>query len=147
MAYHLQNPHFSHDFPSRAHPKTAIPAAAPTTPRRPARSPLRPRPQRHHAENRQSYQHLNHDQSSLRLTRPLSQIAGPPDHFFRLRPYNPPMKRPNILVITTDQQSANALSCAGNPYLHTPAMDSLAAHGIRFDLAYAANPICVASRT
>lgn len=55
--------------------------------------------------------------------------------------------RPNILIITTDQQWAGAMSCAGNPDLHTPAMDSLAERGMRFDAAYVANPICVPSRT
>lgn len=55
--------------------------------------------------------------------------------------------RPNILVITTDQQSADALSCTGNPHLRTPAMDRIAAEGTRFERAYCANPICVPSRT
>ena len=35
-------------------------------------------------------------------------------------------QRPNILVIITDQQNASMMSCAGNPYLKTPAMDNLA---------------------
>ena len=35
--------------------------------------------------------------------------------------------RPNIVVIITDQQSATMMSCAGNKWLKTPAMDSLAA--------------------
>ena len=55
--------------------------------------------------------------------------------------------RPNVLVITTDQQWGGALGCAGNRHLHTPAMDSLAASGVRFEAAYTANPICVPSRT
>jgi len=56
--------------------------------------------------------------------------------------------RPNILLIITDQQSADAMSCAqGDRYLRTPHMDSLAARGMRFTRAYAANPICVPSRT
>jgi len=55
--------------------------------------------------------------------------------------------RPNILVITTDQQWADAMSCAGNPYLNTPAMDSLARDGMMFEAAYTANPICVPART
>jgi len=54
--------------------------------------------------------------------------------------------RPNLLVIITDQQHAGMLSCTGNPYLHTPAMDSLAAEGTRFELAYCANPVCIPSR-
>jgi arylsulfatase A-like enzyme len=46
----------------------------------------------------------------------------------------------------TDQQHAGMMSCAGNPDLKTPAMDSLARDGIRFTNAYAANPVCVPSR-
>jgi arylsulfatase A-like enzyme len=53
---------------------------------------------------------------------------------------------PNILFIMTDQQHAGMMSCAGNPDLKTPAMDSLARDGIRFTNAYAANPVCVPSR-
>jgi len=56
------------------------------------------------------------------------------------------LERPNILFIMTDQQSAGMLSCAGNPYLQTPAMDRLAASGVRFERAYATNPVCVPSR-
>ncbi|MHC4181338.1 MAG: sulfatase-like hydrolase/transferase, partial [Planctomycetota bacterium] len=55
-------------------------------------------------------------------------------------------RRPNILLIITDQQHAGMMSCAGNKYLKTPAMDSLAAGGARFEMAYAANPVCVPSR-
>jgi arylsulfatase A-like enzyme len=55
-------------------------------------------------------------------------------------------KRPNILVIVTDQQSATHMSCAGNPYLRTPAMDSLASSGVRFERAYCTDPVCVPSR-
>ena len=55
-------------------------------------------------------------------------------------------KRPNILFIFTDQQSAAMMSCAGNSYLNTVAMDSLAARGVRFDRCYCTNPVCVPSR-
>ncbi|MFH1717751.1 MAG: sulfatase-like hydrolase/transferase [Planctomycetota bacterium] len=54
--------------------------------------------------------------------------------------------RPNILFIMTDQQSAAMLSCTGNKWLKTPAMDKLAASGIRFERAYACNPVCVPNR-
>jgi len=54
--------------------------------------------------------------------------------------------RPNILFIMTDQQHAGMMSCMGNKWLKTPAMDRLAASGIRFDRAYASNPVCVPSR-
>ena len=54
--------------------------------------------------------------------------------------------RPNLLYIVTDQQHAGMMSCTGNKYLKTPAMDSLAANGARFERAYASNPVCVPSR-
>ncbi len=56
-------------------------------------------------------------------------------------------KKPNILFIMTDQQHARMMSCAGNEWLKTPAMDSLAKDGIRFERAYCSNPVCVPSRT
>jgi arylsulfatase A-like enzyme len=56
-------------------------------------------------------------------------------------------KKPNILFIMTDQQHAGMMSCAGNEWLSTPAMDSLARDGIRFERAYCTNPVCVPSRT
>ena len=55
-------------------------------------------------------------------------------------------QRPNILFIITDQQHAGMMSCTGNSYLNTPAMDSLARCGIRFERAYVANPVCVPCR-
>jgi choline-sulfatase len=54
--------------------------------------------------------------------------------------------RPNIVYIFTDQQSATMMSCAGNDDLETPAMDSLAAEGVRFERAYCGNPVCLPSR-
>lgn len=57
-----------------------------------------------------------------------------------------PARRPNIVFIFTDQQHAGMMSCTGNPYVKTPAMDSLAAAGARFERAYCANPVCVPSR-
>lgn len=54
--------------------------------------------------------------------------------------------RPNIILIYTDQQHANMMSCAGNPYVNTPAMDYLAENGMRFTRAYTVNPVCVPAR-
>ncbi|PHR95944.1 MAG: hypothetical protein COA78_29370 [Blastopirellula sp.] len=53
---------------------------------------------------------------------------------------------PNILLILTDQHHANMLSSAGNPYLKTHALDSMAKSGVRFTRAYVTNPVCVPSR-
>lgn len=55
--------------------------------------------------------------------------------------------RPNILFIMTDQQHAGMMSCTGNTWLKTPAMDSLAREGMLFERAYCTNPVCVPSRT
>ncbi|MFP6674465.1 MAG: sulfatase-like hydrolase/transferase [Pirellulaceae bacterium] len=55
--------------------------------------------------------------------------------------------RPNILFIITEQNFADVMSCVmGDQYLKTPNLDALAQRGMRFDRAYAANPICVPSR-
>lgn len=55
-------------------------------------------------------------------------------------------KKPNIILIITDQQSATMMSCAGNKWLETPAMDYIANNGVRFTRAYATNPVCSPSR-
>lgn len=56
-------------------------------------------------------------------------------------------RRPNIIYIFTDQQSAKMMSCAGNPWVKTPAVDYLAENGVRFERAYTTNPVCVPART
>ncbi|MBR4235303.1 MAG: sulfatase-like hydrolase/transferase [Clostridia bacterium] len=53
--------------------------------------------------------------------------------------------RPNIVMIMTDQQRADALGCV-NPRAITPGIDSLAANGILFDQAVCQCPMCVPSR-
>jgi len=55
-------------------------------------------------------------------------------------------ERPNIIYIYTDQQSANMMSCSGNEWLKTPAMDYIAENGIRFTRAYTTNPVCSPAR-
>jgi arylsulfatase A-like enzyme len=57
-----------------------------------------------------------------------------------------PPKKPNIIYIITDQQSAPMMSCAGNKWLKTPAMDYIAENGIRFTRAYTTNPVCSPAR-
>lgn len=53
---------------------------------------------------------------------------------------------PNILFITTDQQSADMMSCAGNSLLRTPNMDRIASWGTRVEHAYTSNPVCSPAR-
>jgi uncharacterized sulfatase len=53
--------------------------------------------------------------------------------------------RPNILLITSDQQHWNTLGVT-NPALKTPNLDRLAAGGTLFDRAYCPNPTCTPTR-
>ena len=52
----------------------------------------------------------------------------------------------NILWFCTDQQRFDTLGCYGNPIIHTPNIDRLAAEGILFEQAYAQAPMCTPSR-
>lgn len=55
------------------------------------------------------------------------------------------MTKPNILLITSDQQHWSTLG-AVNPEIRTPNLDRLAAQGMRFDRAYCPNPTCTPTR-
>ena len=55
-------------------------------------------------------------------------------------------RKPNILWICSDQQRSDTLGCYGNPYVHTPNIDALAASGVRLSRAYVQSPVCAPSR-
>lgn len=55
--------------------------------------------------------------------------------------------RPNVVLLLTDQQTHDALSCAGNRWVRTPAMDSIAARGTRYQSTYCTYPVCSPSRS
>ncbi|MCB1095768.1 MAG: sulfatase [Verrucomicrobiae bacterium] len=54
--------------------------------------------------------------------------------------------KPNVLFIISDDLTAEALSCYGNANCKTPAIDALAASGLRFTRAYCQFPVCGPSR-
>lgn len=54
---------------------------------------------------------------------------------------------PNILFINTDQQSWDAISAYGNPYLNTPNIDLLHQNGTSFKKSYCTDPVCAAARS
>ncbi|MSU48082.1 MAG: sulfatase [Opitutus sp.] len=54
--------------------------------------------------------------------------------------------RPNVIVIVTDDQGAGDAGCYGARDLDTPAIDALAARGVRFTQFYSAAPVCSPSR-
>lgn len=56
------------------------------------------------------------------------------------------LSQPNILLIITDQHSTKAMSCNGNSYVHTPAIDAIATQGVNFQNAFCCNPVCIPSR-
>jgi arylsulfatase A-like enzyme len=55
-------------------------------------------------------------------------------------------KRPNIMVIMSDDHAQWASGCYGNRELHTPVMDHLAASGVRMDNAFTPTPVCSPAR-
>jgi arylsulfatase A-like enzyme len=54
--------------------------------------------------------------------------------------------RPNVVVILTDDQRWDAMSCAGHPFLKTPNMDRIAAEGARFPNMFVTTSLCSPSR-
>ena len=55
--------------------------------------------------------------------------------------------KPNILILMTDQQRGDCLSCADHPTVNTPNMDRLAAEGVRFERFYTTCPVCMPARS
>lgn len=54
--------------------------------------------------------------------------------------------QPNIVFILADDLGWADLPSYGNQFNEAPHLDQLAAEGMRFDNAYAANPVCSPSR-
>jgi len=55
-------------------------------------------------------------------------------------------RQPNFVILMTDDQRWDAMSCAGNTILQTPNMDRLAKEGIRFRNMFVTNSLCAPSR-
>ncbi|NVM36688.1 MAG: sulfatase-like hydrolase/transferase [Candidatus Lokiarchaeota archaeon] len=55
-------------------------------------------------------------------------------------------ERMNVLIIITDQQRADHLSCMGNTVLKTPNIDDIGNNGMRFTNYFCATPICMPNR-
>ena len=55
------------------------------------------------------------------------------------------MTKPNILFVMTDQQRWDAMSCSGD-WVKTPALDRIAAEGVRFTQCVTTTPICIPAR-
>ncbi len=55
-------------------------------------------------------------------------------------------RKPNIVLIFTDDQGYQDIGCFGSPNIKTPHLDRLAAEGMKFTDFYVGAPVCSASR-
>lgn len=58
----------------------------------------------------------------------------------------PAQERPNILWITSEDNSSHWIGCYGNKQAQTPNIDALAKQGILFENAYSNAPVCAVAR-
>ncbi|MDF2648162.1 MAG: hypothetical protein K0Q73_3967, partial [Paenibacillus sp.] len=56
------------------------------------------------------------------------------------------ISKPNIVLITTDSQRWDTLSCMGSPFARSPNLDRLAREGVLFMNAHTASPVCSPAR-
>lgn len=56
-------------------------------------------------------------------------------------------RKPNIILILTDDMGFSDIGCYGGNLTPTPNLDRMASEGIRFTQYYSSSPICSASRT
>jgi arylsulfatase A-like enzyme len=57
-----------------------------------------------------------------------------------------PAKRPNIVLVMTDDQGWGDTGYNGHPVLQTPTLDAIAQTGLRFERFYSAAPVCSPTR-
>lgn len=55
-------------------------------------------------------------------------------------------RRPNVVVVLTDDHAAHAISAYGSVVNRTPRIDEVGARGVRFERCFAANSLCAPSR-
>lgn len=55
-------------------------------------------------------------------------------------------ERKNVLLIMSDQQRYDTLSCLGHPMVKTPNLDALASQSMLFTESYCVEPLCIPSR-
>lgn len=57
-----------------------------------------------------------------------------------------PRNKPHVLIVMLDQLRADSLGCAGHPVICTPAIDAMAAQGLRFTGVHTVSPVCQPAR-
>ena len=58
----------------------------------------------------------------------------------------PVVQKPNIIFIMSDDQGYADLGCYDSDFIKTPALDQMAAEGMRFTQAYVGSPVCAPTR-
>lgn len=56
------------------------------------------------------------------------------------------MKKPNVLILMSDEHRYDVGGFAGNKVVRTPVLDRLAADAVIFDSAYTPSPVCIPAR-
>ncbi|MDZ7637511.1 MAG: arylsulfatase [Bryobacterales bacterium] len=72
-------------------------------------------------------------------------LAAGPRAFAAQGASNSPAKKPNVLLILSDDQGYGDLACHGNPDIQTPHLDRLAAQSTEFTRFYV-SPVCAPTR-
>ena len=52
----------------------------------------------------------------------------------------------NLVIFLSDNHNRRFVGAAGHPMVKTPAIDSIAERGVRFENAYCTSPLCCPSR-
>jgi arylsulfatase A-like enzyme len=78
----------------------------------------------------------------LQATGAAAAASALPQHLRAGQAPGEPGEKPNILILQPDQYLGTVMSCAGDPNIHTPNLDALAAQGIRFTHAASCSPVC-----
>jgi arylsulfatase A-like enzyme len=55
-------------------------------------------------------------------------------------------RQPNVLFLLSDDQRFDTIGALGNPFIHTPNLDSLANRGFAFERNFCTTPICTPAR-
>jgi len=56
-------------------------------------------------------------------------------------------RKPNVLVLWTDEQRADTMAAYGNYAIHAPNLNKLADESVVFERAYVSQPVCTPSRS
>jgi arylsulfatase A-like enzyme len=82
---------------------------------------------------------------SIRLTRRQAAASAFAPAILRSA-QQPSAQRPNLVLVLSDDHTAEFTGCYGNPVVRTPHLDRFASEGMRLDRFFCAAPQCVPSR-